>query len=209
MRTSIFRLAVTAAVLLAAAPARAQIGNQSDVGPPVISMGGEGSFLGPGLRTENEMFARINDADVVFRNAATGCAVRTARRLFGDSVATAPRTAAQLRVQTLLGLVQGTPETGAVATALAKGADPASPFGQSARALANSLLGLMATPCICSDDRDDYTEAPKWQEAIRAFNHYVRTAPDSAFSPPAPELVAIHDALQTVIWRTLSADRRR
>jgi hypothetical protein len=145
----------------------------------------------------------------VFRNAATGCAIRTARRLFGDSVAMAPRTAAQLRVQTLLGLVQGTPETDAVATALAKGAAPASPFGQSARALANSLLLLMATPCTCSDDRDAYTEAPQWQQAIRAFNHYVRTAPDSAFAPPAPELVAIHDALQNVIWRTLTTVRGR
>ena len=209
MRKSTLRLAVPAAVLLAAAPARAQSGNQSDPGPPSISMAGEGSFLGPGLRTENEMFARISDADVVFRTASTGCAVRTARRAFADSVAIAPRTAAQLRVQTLLGLVEGTPDVNAVATALAKGADPASPLGQASRSLAQALLGLMRHPCTCSDDRDDYTEAPQWQEAIRAFNHYVRTAPDSAFAPPAPELVAIHDALQTVIWRTLTSIRRR
>ena len=208
MRTSILRPAVAAAVLLAAAPARAQTGNQSDPGPPTVSMAGEGSFLGPGLRTENEMFALARDADVVFRNASTGCALRTARRAFGDSVATAPRTAAQLRVQTLLGLVEGAPDADAVAAALAKGADPASPLGQASRALADALLGLMRTPCTCSDNRADYTEAPQWQKAIRAFNHYLRTAPDSAFAPPAPELLAIHDALQTVIWRTLDTRRR-
>jgi hypothetical protein len=208
MRTCILPLAVSAAVVLAAAPAGAQIGGNTDIGPPVISTAGGGSYLGPGLRTENEMFAGSGD-DVTFRNAAIGCALRTAERLFGDSLATAPRTRSQLRVQTLLGLVEGTPDPAGVANALAKGADPASPFGQASRALADALVGLMRDRCACVDDRDQYTEAPRWREAIRAFNHYVRTAPDSAFAPPAPELLAIHDALQTVVWRTLATRRGR
>ncbi|HEX9938211.1 MAG TPA: hypothetical protein VGB15_13845 [Longimicrobium sp.] len=208
MRTFIVPLALSAAVVLAAAPAGAQTGGGTDVGPPTISTAGGGSFLGPGLRTENEMFVGSGD-DVSFRNAAIGCAVRTAERLFGDSLATAPRTASQLRVQALLGLVEGTPDPAAVASALAKGADPASPLGQASRALADALAGLMRDRCACVDDRAGYHEAPQWREAIRAFNHYVRTAPDSAFAPPAPELVAIHDALQTVMWRTLAPRRGR
>lgn len=208
MRTCILPLAVSAALVLAAAPAGAQIGGNTDIGPPVISTAGGGSYLGPGLRTENEMFVGSGD-EVMFRSAAIGCAVRTAERLFGDSLATAPRTASQLRVQTLLGLVEGTPDPAAVAASLAKGADPASPLGQASRALADALVGLMRDRCACVDERDQYTEAPRWREAIRAFNHYVRTAPDSAFAPPAPELLAIHDALQTVVWRTLATRRGR
>ena len=158
-------LPVSAAVVVATTPARAQIGNQSDPGPPVISTAGAGSYLGPGLRTQNDMFVGSGD-EILFRNAAIGCAVRNAERAFGDSVVTAPRTAAQLRVQTLLGLVEGAPDAPAVAAALAKGADPASPLGQASRSLADALAGLMRNRCACADNRDQYTEAPQWREAI-------------------------------------------
>jgi hypothetical protein len=206
MRRFIHRLLVPAALLLAAAPARAQVGNQSDVPPTGPASGAAGSYLGPGLRTENEMFARDRGGELtVFRNAATGCALRAAERLYRDSLAAAPRTPAQARVQTLLGLLPGTPDPEAVAAALAHGAEPTSPLGRAASALAMALNGLMRDLGPCADRREAYTEAPQWQEAIRAFNAYIHTAPDAAFSPPAPELVAIHEALQTVVFRTLSS----
>lgn len=207
IRRHLLALLAPAALLLAAAPARAQTGNQSDPGIPTIGAAGAGSYLGPGLRTENEMFALAGNT-VVFRNAKTGCAVRNATQAYRDSVASAPRTPSQARVQQLLGAIEGTPDVAGVAAALAHGADPASPLGRAADALANALNGLFRDRGGCSDDRGAYGEAPQWQEAIRAFNDYVRTAPDSAFSPPAPELVAIHDALQSVVYTALRGPTR-
>jgi len=206
-RTLLPRLLAAAALLLAAAPIRAQTGNQTDIPIGPIGAAAGGSYLGPGLRTVNELFARNGADDTVFRNAGLGCAVRTAERVYRDSVAPLPHTPAEAAVLTLLGILPGTPDPAAVAAALSHGADPASPFGLSARALADALNGLMRVPEGCPDERGAYAEAPRWQEAIRAFNDFIRHAPDAAFSPPAPELVAIHAALQTVVYHTLSHRR--
>jgi hypothetical protein len=203
MRRTSFLLAAACAVL-AAAPARAQSGNNSDNGGFIPGGGGghSGGFLGPGLRTENELFAR-NGREVVFRNARTACALRGAERLYRDSVAATTPTAAEARVQTLLGVRDGTGDVDAVAAALRHGASPESPLGQAARALADALNGLMRDRGACGTDREDFGEAGQWQDAIRAYNDYIRVAPAEAFSPPAPELVAIHDALQSVVYHTL------
>ncbi|HSU13337.1 MAG TPA: hypothetical protein VLK66_04510 [Longimicrobium sp.] len=203
LRRTSFVLAAAAAVL-AAAPAAAQSGNNSDNSGFIPSGSGahSGSFLGPGLRTENEMFARNGDR-VTFRNARTGCALRGAERAYRDSIAATTPTAAEARVQTLLGARDGTGDADAVAAALAHGAAPDSPLGRAARSLADALNGLMRDRGACGADRDSFDEAPQWQEAIRAFNDYIHNAPDSAFSPPAPELLAIHDALQSVVYHTL------
>ncbi|HYH82831.1 MAG TPA: hypothetical protein VEX86_23765 [Longimicrobium sp.] len=203
-RTRLLRLLAPAALLLAAVPARAQVGNQTDIPVGPIGAAAGGSYLGPGLRVQNEMFARDGNDGVVFRNARTGCAVRTAERVFRDSVAIAPRTGAQTRVQTLLGILPGAPDPEGMAATLAHGADPASPFGRAARALADALNGLMRDRAGCPEDRDAYQEAAQWEAAITAFNHYVRIAPDAAFSPPPPELVAIHAALQSVVYHALT-----
>ncbi len=205
-RTILLRsLAAAALAALAAAPARAQTGNQSDNSGPNITGSGAtgGSFLGPGLRTENEMFAR-SGGQVVFRTPAVGCALRGAERAYRDSVNAATPTASEARVQTLLGVRDGAADRDAVANALAHGASPDSDLGRKAGALADALNGLMRDRGGCADTRQGYEEAPQWQEAIRAFNDYVHNAPDEAFTPPAPELVAIHAALQSVVARTLS-----
>lgn len=201
-------LAAAALAAAAAAPARAQIGNQSDNSGPNVTGSGPngGSFLGAGIRTENEMFGRSGDR-VVFRNPAVGCALRGAERAYRDSVANTTPTPSEQRVQTLLGAREGGGDADAVARALAHGAAPDSPLGRQARALADAMNGLMRDRGGCADDRQAYDEAPQWQEAVRAFNDYVHHAPDEAFSPPAPELVAIHQALQSVVARTLSAPR--
>lgn len=203
MRSTSFVL--LAAALLAAAPAAAQTGNQSDISGPNVTGSGApgGSFLGAGLRTENEMFGRAGDR-VVFRTPAVGCALRGAERAWRDSVNATTPTVAEDRVQTLLGARTGSPDVDAIARALAHGSSPDSPLGRAANALANALNGLMRDRGGCSGDRQAYDEAPQWQEAIRAFNEYVHGAPDSAFSPPAPELIAIHEALQSVVFHTLA-----
>jgi hypothetical protein len=195
-RATLAALAALASLALAA-PARAQTGNQSDVSGPYSN----GPFNG-GLRLENEMFSRVGN-EVVFRTARTGCALRGAEQAYRDSVAPLPHTPAEQRVLDLLAVTAGTPPTDAVAAALARGADPASPLGQAARRLADALTGLMQNRGGCGDSRDDYPEAPQWEEALKAYNDYVRGAPDSALSPPAPELLAIHDALQSVVTRAL------
>jgi hypothetical protein len=205
-RTSCFLAAACA--VLAAAPARAQSGNNSDNGGFIPAGSGpqSGSFLGPGLRTENELFAR-RQGQVVFRNVRTACALRGAERAYRDSVAATTPTPSEARVQTLLGAREGSGDADAVAAALRHGAAPDSPVGKAARTLADALNGLLRDRGACGAERQDFDEAPQWQEAIRAFNDYVRTAPDEAFSPPAPELVAIHDALQSVVYRTLRNPR--
>lgn len=196
-------LAALAALALAAAPARAQTGNQSDVSGPYAT-----GVFSDGMRSENEMFARAADA-VVFRNARIGCELRNAERAYRDSVAPLRHTPAEQRVFDLLAVTPGSPPVDAVAAALARGSDPGSPLGQAARRLADALSGLMQDRGACSQSRQDYPEAPQWQEAIDAFQDYVKNSPDSAFSPPAPELVAIHAALQAVIARALGSPGAR
>jgi hypothetical protein len=189
-----------AALALSAAPARAQLGNLSD--PSGFNNTGSGpiggSFQGAGMRLENEMFARVGDR-VVFRNAKLACSVRNAERDYRDALAARPLSPAQEQVYALMGARPGGGGEGTVAAALARGGGDASPFGQAARTLAHALDGLMKDLGGCSDSRTAYTEAGQWQDAIHAFNDYVRTAPDAALSPPSPELMAIHDALQRVV----------
>jgi hypothetical protein len=197
------------AMLALSHPVRAQTGNQSDNSGPNVTGSGPmgGSFLGAGLRSENEMFGRYAD-DVVFRNARIGCAMRTAERMYVDSIEKMPRTPAELRVLALLD-VAGARAAGdaspvdAVTLALAHGQAPGSPLGVAARRLAVALDGLMRQREGCPDSRAGYEEAPQWQEAIRAFKAYVHDTPDLAFSPPAPEIVAIHAAMQSVVAYTL------
>jgi hypothetical protein len=200
MRAMRFTLAAAALLALAASPAAAQQVGNTDASGPILTGSGSagGSYLGAGLRSENELFGRLGD-DVVFRNARIGCAVRGAVNAWRDSVARETHTPAEQRVFDLLIANEGSPGADAVAAALARGADGGSPLGTLARRLANALGGLMKDRGGCAESRQEYTEAPQWQEAIEAFKAYVRDAPDSAFAPPAPELIAIHAALQSVV----------
>jgi len=200
-RATLAALAALASLALAAAPARAQHGNHSD-------HSGHYSSGVWGMRSVNELFSRTGN-DVVFRSARMGCAVRGAERDYRDSVATQPQTPAQRRVLDLLAINAGTPSADAVAAALARGADAGSPLGQAARRLADALSGLMRDLGGCPRERDEFPEAEQWRQAIKAFQDYVHDAPDSAFSPPAPELVAIHAALQSVVTRALSKPHSR
>lgn len=206
-RATRLTLAAAALLALAAAPAAAQQVGNTDASGPILTGSGSagGSYLGAGLRSENEMFGRIGD-DVVFRNARIGCAVREAVNRWRDSVANLPKTAAEQRVFDLLIANEAAPgpQVEVVAAALARGADPASPLGVMARRLAVALAGLMRDRGGCPESRKDYPEAPQWQEAIAAFKAYVHDAPDSAFAPPAPELIAIHAALQNAVTVALS-----
>jgi hypothetical protein len=195
-RATLAALAALASLALAASPARAQHGNHSDHSGHYVT----GSWA---MRSVNEMFSQ-NGNDVVFRNSRIGCALRGAERAYRDSVATQPQTPAQRRVLELLAIDAGTPPVDAVAAALAHGDGAGSPLGVAARRLADALNGLMQERAGCSQARGEYPEAAQWQEAIDAFQDYVRHAPDSAFSPPAPELLAIHAALQRVVEGTLA-----
>jgi hypothetical protein len=193
-RATLAALTALASLALAATPARAQHGhhgNHSD-------HSGHYSTGSWGMRSVNEMFSRSGDA-VVFRSARIGCAVRGAEQAFRDSVAGQPQTPEQRRVFDLLAVDSGPPAPDAVAAALAHGAAPDSPLGMAAKRLADALSGLMRDRGACSQERAEYPEAPQWRQAIDAFEDYVRHAPDSAFSPPAAELLAIHQALQSVI----------
>jgi hypothetical protein len=211
-------LAAAAFALLAARPALAQFTTDNDF-PLPIGGGGPfaGSFLGPGLRTENELFRRMGER-VTFRTPRIGCAVRGAAEAYADSVRRVARTPAEARVDSLLFAAEGSDRTALaarVAAALARGADPASPAGEHARELADALAGLFQNRGGCTfddpdgdDEEDEYPEAAQWYQAIKAYNDFITDAPDQVFAPPAPELLAIHDALQRVIYAALGAARR-
>jgi hypothetical protein len=199
-RATLAALAALATLALAA-PARAQgsspgHSHRSDHTGHYVT----GSW---GMRSVNELFSR-SDNGVVFRTAKIGCSLRGAEQAYRDSVAGQPQTAEQRRVLDLLAIDAGTPSADAVAAALAHGADPGSPLGQASRRLADALNGLMRDLGACPQERGEYPEAAQWQAAVQAFQDYVNGAPDSAFSPPAAELLAIHDALRSVIERTLA-----
>ena len=202
-----FRLAAPlAATLLLAVGAAAQTGNQSDIGfPNVTGSGAVGGHLnGPGLRGANELF--VHDALATrFRNAAVGCGVRSAARAYADSAAAAPRDPRSAAVYALLA---GSPsaDAGALAAALSRGAPAAA--GE-ARALANALRGLYAPPTGCPDDAEEFAEAPRWEEAFQAYRAFLRALPDEALAPPAPELLAVHDALENVLVKSTRRRERR
>lgn len=213
-RVSRISLAALAALAAAAAPLAAQTGNQTDVTGPILTGSGPsgGSFLGAGLRSENEMFGRVGN-QVVFRNARIGCAVRGAANAWRDSVQALQRSPAEQRVLDLVTASEGSPALASlgpsITAALTHGGDAGSPFGLAARRLADAMGGLLRNRGGCTQSRQDYGEAPQWQEAIEAFKAFVHDAPDSAFTPPAPELIAIHAALQSVVANALSrADAR-
>lgn len=191
------------ALALAAAPAAAQSGNQSDPGGPNITGSGPngGSFEGAGIRTENEMFAR-SGRGVVFRNGRIGCAVRGAAREYLDSLRAAPRDAAHRLVLDVL-LERRQDRVDLLALRLTNGSR--SPEVQAhARVIADSLAAIADDiGAACSADRDDYREASRWEAAIRAFNDLVDDAPDDYFAPPPCELIAVRDALRSVVERAL------
>jgi hypothetical protein len=195
-----FRLAAPfAAMLLLPALAVAQAGNQSDIGFPNTTGSGAsgGSFAGPGLRTVSDLFSREGQG-TRFRSSGIGCAVRTRARAYADSVAAVPRP---VRIAAVDALLAGSPsaDPAAVAAALAGRAPRAR---EEARRLADALRGLYAPPSGCPDRTRDYPEAGRWEEAFRAYRAFMRVLPDEALAPPAPELLAVHDALREVLPRS-------
>ncbi|HEX2202134.1 MAG TPA: hypothetical protein VHG91_02495 [Longimicrobium sp.] len=206
-------LAAAAALLLPAA-AGAQTGNQTDNGFP-LPIGGSGaiggSYLGPGLRTENELFQRLR-GDVRFRDTSIGCAVRGATEAYADSASRVDCGEAARLVNLVIGVgTEGRTSSLAaqLADAISRGADPRSEVGRAARALADALTNLFRRRGGCAADIYAYTEAEDWYEALRAYNRFVAVAPDSVLSPPSEELLVIHAALHRVVTAGVQAARAR
>jgi hypothetical protein len=202
-------LAALALAALWGAPARAQTGNFTDPSFPLPGGAFGGSYLGPGIRTENEMFRFVGER-VQFRNSRIACAVRGAAQAYADSTAPLARSAGQALVDRLAGL-RGAPDPGAVeavAAALRAGASPESELGQAAREVAEAFAGLFRGRGSCVRDVEAYGEAPDWERAIRAFREFVERAPDTVFAPPSDELLELHAALSSVVYAALREARR-
>jgi len=192
-----------AAAALLAAPALAQSGNQTD--PPFNPPPGaiSGSYLGPGARFESELLLRVGNR-VGFRDAAAGCAARRSVLAWSDSTARRTRTGAEHRVDLLMTRsTGGAAGVEAMAAALRGGTGYDSPTGQAALELASALDGLFLWRCDCPAEVEDYTEGGQWARAINAYGALLDVAPPALFSPPPPELLAIHDALRDVLGHTL------
>lgn len=201
-------LAALALALLAAAPAGAQTGNQSDISGPNITGSGAaaGSYQGAGVRTENEMFAHLGDR-TVFRSARIACATRTAAAAYRDSVSRLPLTPPRALVEAVA--LETDPARRDAVDALAARLSRGLSGEQAARArtLAESLVGLLALSCDCAPDREAYDEAPRWERALRTFNDLVDDAPEPYFAPPPDELLAVHEMLFDIVGRVLGRPR--
>jgi len=197
------RLVPALAAALLAAPAIAQSGNQTDTPPPPPPGGITGSYFGPGARFESELLLRVGNR-TGFRDAAAGCAARRSILSWSDSTARRVRTGAERRVDLLLTRATGgAAEVEAMAAALRGGTGYDSPTGQAALELARALDGLFLWRCECPAEVEDYTEGSQWARAINAYGILLEVAPPALFSPPPPELVAIHDALGDALGHTL------
>ncbi|HYJ78247.1 MAG TPA: hypothetical protein VEW03_01490 [Longimicrobiaceae bacterium] len=192
-------LAAALAALAAAAPVRGQTGNASDAPAPPPP-----TFLRNDVALSPRFLADLR-ADV--------CAVGSAIDAYRDSVsrsvsADSVRRDAERRVMELLAAdsLQGASAVRAVADALAGPYGDESPVGRAARRVAEALIGLLQPRGGCvvepAERREQgRREAERWTRALRAYSDFIEAAPPSLFSPPAPELLALHDALEDVMGR--------
>ncbi|HEX5871692.1 MAG TPA: hypothetical protein VFY65_14795, partial [Longimicrobium sp.] len=80
--------------------------------------------------------------------------------------------------------------------------------GDAAHQLVAALAGLGADRPGFVDGRQRYTDGLRWEMALRAYQHYLSTAPDRLMDPPSAEMVAIAIILDRVVDAGLAASGR-
>lgn len=80
--------------------------------------------------------------------------------------------------------------------------------GDAAYLLVEALAGLAAQEPGYLDARQRHRDGARWEAALRAYQHYLNTAPDALMDPPPAEMVAIAVILDRVVDAALVASER-
>jgi hypothetical protein len=210
------------ALALCAAPAAAQIGNQSDITGIIVTGGSLMGFVpGRGLGNGHQAALIESKGTVRYGTARVACAVAavadsTVAMLRAGTLPSAPPRTAPLTgdaQRDLAGLVR--PADGlhgnvdAFAAALARHADgsPSTPAEtEAATALARALDGLMTGGGSCGTAPDP-VPAAQLAAAFAAYSDLVGGASAALLSAPSPELLATQALLERLARAALAAAR--
>lgn len=218
--------ALLAALVLAAAPLDAQQGRpprpgRSDrTGIIVTGSGIAGYPVIPVRDLEGALFRDMSEGRTAFRTAPVADAVlgEAAEAERAACAGTLQRPAAwpdslplgTVPQRVVCGLLaktgMDTEEARLVLCAL-RGDQPGTD-GDAAWLLVAALAGLGADRPGFVDTRQRYIDGARWETALRAYQHYLATAPDAVMDPPSAEMVSIAIILDRVVDAGLAASGR-
>jgi hypothetical protein len=208
-------ISCAAALLLAAGAAPAQIGNGSDVTGPGLTNGGlaGGTYEAGGFyRTENAVFRRPNGT-ALWGSEGVACAVTGLVPSVTTALRDGPRVARpeagggvvddQARLALWAVMRPDAEDAGgpALAEALRGDAPAGSRVGRRARALAESLQGLLGKVVSCPS-REDFLVAEAWQDAVFEYERFLDAR---GGAPATPGLTGVHSVLMAFMEAALAA----
>jgi hypothetical protein len=88
-----------------------------------------------------------------------------------------------------------------------RGGAPGTP-GDAAEVLVRALAGLAMTEPVFVDERQRFMAGGRWEEAFRAYQRYLDTAPDAVLDPMPAQLVVIAAVLDRLVDAGLTAAER-
>lgn len=209
--------ALLATAVLASAPLGAQTFRSDTPGPIVTGSGIAGYPVVPVRDLEGALFRDV-DGRTAFRTRAVAGAVlgeaAEAQRAacagtlqppeeWPDSL---PLDSASQRA--VCGLLARPGMDGADARRVLAALSGGEAHADAARLLVAALAGLGAERPGYVDARQRYTDAARWEAALRAYQAYLNTAPDALMDPPPAEMVAIAIILDRVVDAGLAASGR-
>lgn len=210
------------ALALCAAPAAAQIGNQSDITGIIVTGGSLMGFVpGRGLVAGHNAALIESKGTVRYGTARVACAVAaagdtTVQQLQGGTLPSAPPRTAPLTgdaQRDLAALVRHPADkpgnVDGFAAALARHADGSPSTAaemQTATALARALNGLTDGAGSCGSVPDS-VPAPQLAAAFSAYADLVGVASPALLREPSPELLATQAVLERLARAALAATR--
>ncbi|HEX6370119.1 MAG TPA: hypothetical protein VF006_14455 [Longimicrobium sp.] len=212
--------ALVAAAVLAVAPLDAQEVFRTDVTGPVITGSGVAGYPVLPVRDLEGALFRHMDGRTAFRTRAVADAVLSeaaeAQRAACAATLQKPAewpdslpmdAAAQRAVCGLLARPGMDGDDARRVLAALRGGERGTE-GDAAYQLVAALAGLGAERPAYVDARQRYTDGLRWEMALRAYQHYLNTAPDALMDPPPAETVAIAVILDRVVDAGLAASGR-
>jgi hypothetical protein len=213
--------ALVAAAVLAAAPVHAQeVATSDPTGPIVTGSGIAGYPVLPVRDLEGALFRRMGEGRTAFRTKPVADAVLAeaadAQRAACAGTLQRPEswpdslpldTVPQRVVCGLLARPGMDTEEARLVLCALRGGQPGTE-GDAAWLLVAALAGLGAERPGFVDERQRYTDGARWEAALRAYQHYLATAPDAVMDPPSGEMVAIAIILDRVVDAGLAASGR-